>query len=168
MIRRLALTAGFAILGAVACTPKANAQSVNQDVPFSATVTSNCAFIGNAQAGTLSLSGPPPEDPGSLGRSLSSENPGGQSGQVTVNCSGGGGLSVSTPQPQTVPSGFSPDDAIATISSSSFDARSDVQDILPVSGGADVDIQVDMEVFHTGNLPAGNYSYNVTVTAAPE
>ncbi len=151
MIRHLARTAGFVILSAVAFTPKASAQSVNQDVPFSATVTSTCAFIGNAQPGTLTLSGPPPEDPGSQGRSLSSTNPGGQSGQVTVNCSGGGGVSVSTPQPQTVPAGYSPDDAIATISSSSFDASSDVQDILPVSPG-NVPIQVDMEVFYTGNF----------------
>ncbi|MCJ8281544.1 MAG: hypothetical protein MJK14_17210, partial [Rivularia sp. ALOHA_DT_140] len=98
MIRHLALTASFTVLGAVAFAPNANAQSVNQDVPFSATVTSTCAFIGNAQAGTLGLSGPPPEDPSSPGRTLSSSTPpDGQSGQVTINCSSGGGVSVGTP-----------------------------------------------------------------------
>jgi len=91
MIRHLALTASFTVLGAVAFAPNANAQSVNQDVPFSATVTSPCEFIGNAQAGTLGLSGPTPEDPSCPGRTLrSSTPPAGNSGQVTLKCSRGG------------------------------------------------------------------------------
>ena len=75
MIRRLALTAGFAILGAVAFAPSASAQTAPAEemVEFTGTVDSNCSFSGTT-VGTLAAA--------DEGKMLSSKVPGGSSGEI--------------------------------------------------------------------------------------
>lgn len=196
MIRRLALTAGFAILGAVAFAPNAHAQTADADaqpqtatesetVPFSGTVGSTCTFT-NTQRGILEASG---TNSSGASPTYVTANVGvfsqgnGTAGQTTVNCSGGGSLTVAQPNPINVPSGFNPSvtQAIVAVTTdtapytsspgSRFDpgSWSQVQAALTIPTGQDVPLQVGMiagEKFGSV-IPSGMYEYEVTLTATP-
>ena len=165
MIRRLTLTAGLAVLSAVALTPKAQAQVAQPEteaVPFSGTVGSVCQFK-DITPGTLAQRDP---------RTLESvfdpiAPPTGVPGRTTVNCTNGGEISVSTPTAVNVPSGFSPQDLIAFVFNGNQVADSNGSPPIIVTSDADVPLQVGMSVRANGSLPAGAYEYEVTVTASP-
>ncbi len=189
MIRRLALTAGFAILGAVAFAPNVQAQTADaqpqtatasETVPFSGTVGSACTFT-NTQPGTLEAPGATPTFiAGNVG--VFSEG-NGTAGQTTVNCSGGGSLTVAQPNPINVPPGFNPavTQAIIAVTTDTapytsspgprFDGGSwsQVQASLTIPTGQDLPLQVGMIAGERNGsvIPSGIYEYEVTLTATP-
>lgn len=185
MIRRLALTAGFAILGAVAFAPNVQAQTADdqpqtgtasETVPFSGTVGSTCAFT-NTQPGIL--------EPDSIPSYVTANNTifGGQgtTGKTTVNCSNGASITVAEPNPIQVPPGFNPSVNQAIVSNGEtvisspgpkFDGGSwsQVGSNLPITAGTDVPLDVGMiagEKFGPA-IPSGTYEYEVTLTATPD
>ncbi len=161
MIRRLALTAGFAILGAVAFAPKAHGQAApaaQEDVMFEGTVGSVCT-LSDPTPGTLALD----ENPSIL----SSEAAGGESGTVTVNCTGENQVSVTSVTAGEVPEGFTAQSAIATLSDGTNTTNSNAPTPLNVTNDADVPLEVDLVVTSDTPLPAGSYEYTVTVSATP-
>ncbi|MGB3650570.1 MAG: hypothetical protein WBA41_05075 [Rivularia sp. (in: cyanobacteria)] len=161
MIRRLALTAGFAILGAVAFAPKAHGQAApdTETVTFSGEVTSSCSFDRDKTAsGTLALE--------NEGKTLSSVGSG--SGGTTIVCTGPGGtISVAEPMKgELTPAGDF--DVTATVSSGNGEqATSKDLTSFEIPINTEVPLTVDMTVTHTEALPAGDYSYDVVVTAKP-
>lgn len=160
MIRRLALTAGFAVLGAVAFAPNASAQAVDETVQFTGTVESSCSFTP-AEAGVLALSD---------AKTLTSTATEGTAGTTSVNCSTGGIISVAEPVPQgETPTGdFILTASVSNAIDSTLSADSDNPDSsFDVNAGEEVGLNVDMTVSDTENLPAGDYTYEVTVTATP-
>ncbi|MBV6627342.1 MAG: hypothetical protein KI793_31115 [Rivularia sp. (in: Bacteria)] len=182
MIRRLALSAGFAILGAVAFAPNAQAQTgtASETVPFTGTVGSACTF-SNTQPGTLEAPGTAPRFiAGNVGI-FSAGN--GTAGKTTVNCSNGGSLTVAQPNPISVPAGFNPAVTQAIIATETdvspytsspgprFDtgSYSQVQPSLTIPTGTDVELQVGMIAGERNGpvIPSGFYEYEVTLTAAP-
>ncbi|MEM7715569.1 MAG: hypothetical protein AAF349_18685 [Cyanobacteria bacterium P01_A01_bin.68] len=164
MIRRLALTVGFAILGAVAFSPKAHGQAAtpaNEEVTFEGNVGDVCTLTD--------------VEPGTLGRSgdLLSANPndGGSFGKVTVNCSGPNEVSVGAPSPVNVPSGFTPNPGsqqAALLEQNGNELATSNGPSGAVTPGGDIILNVDMRVINGGGIfPSGVYEYNVPVTAAP-
>ena len=160
MIRRLALTAGLAVVSAVVFVPKAHAQTaapaINETVEFEGTVGSVCTFDGT-KGGIL-------DQP--TATVLDSETPGGTSGQTKVNCTGGGVISVDV-APGNVPPGFTPDNVVAKVTSGPNSADSEAGDSFDVPPG-DVNLDVDLLVEDSDPLPPGLYQYDVMVTAAPQ
>ena len=185
MIRRLALTAGLAILGAVAFAPNAQAQvqaqngTASETIPFSGTVGSACTFTGT-QPGTLEAPGSSTFVSGNVGV-FSAGN--GTAGQTTVNCTNGGSLTVARPNPITVPPGFNPAVTQAIVATETdkapylsspgprFDGGSWSQVIptLAIPNGEDVALQVAMIAGENNGpvIPSGNYEYEVVLTATP-
>ena len=162
MIRRLALTAGFAVLGAVAFAPKAHGQAApaaQEDVMFEGTVGSVCT-LSDPTPGTLALVDTDPSI-------LSSETVGGESGTITVNCTGENQVSVTSVTAGEVPEGFTAQSAIATLSDGTNTTNSNAPTPLNVTNDADVPLDVDLVVESDTALPAGSYEYTVTVTATP-
>lgn len=163
MIRRLALTAGLAVISAIALAPKAHAQvaagPANETVEFSGTVGSTCQFSGT-KAGVL----------GASPNGMATKEVG-TSGETTVNCTGGGEVSVSPPRKSDAPTNFTaaPGSLKAYISDPQGETRnSDSPEPLQVLPGANVLLKVDMEVGSEGTLPPGVYEYEVTLTATPQ
>lgn len=161
MIRRLALTAGFAILGTVAFAPNAHAQAApdQETVEFTGTVESSCSFNPGGEEsipGELTL-----DDDGTM---LTSE---GSPGATTVICFGGGGtISVAEP----MKGDMSPDgdfDAVAIVSDGLAETTSEDEIPFEIPGDVEVPLLVDMEVTSDNPLPAGEYSYDVMVSATP-
>ncbi|MEO0841425.1 MAG: hypothetical protein AAF063_21280 [Cyanobacteria bacterium J06643_5] len=162
MIRRLALTAGFAFIGAVAFTPKAHGQAAPaaaETVPFEATIGSVCT-LSNPQQGDLVKAG-----------DLLTSNPtdGGARGKIDVECTGGNTISVAAPVEVSVPT-FSkvPGSEKARVFNAGTEiANSDANLTGSVAPG-NVTVEVEMEVIQNGpGFPPGVYQYNVEVTAAP-
>ena len=87
MIRRLVLTSGLVLAGAVAFSPKALAQSV--DVIFEGNIGESCSFA-TPVPGVLVYRGGPPTGPGSVNGEITSDAPGGVSGTVDVSCNTSG------------------------------------------------------------------------------
>ncbi len=167
MIRRLALTAGFAVLGAVAFAPSASAQVADDEtVPFSGSVGSSCALT-LPTPGILALTDT--DNPTTLS-SDSSEAVGGQSGTVTVNCNSSSTIVTSVNENPEVPEDFIVEDATSTVTLSSSDAgfTSTATGGSLTSSNTDVPVDVDLKVASTAPLPAGTYTYDVTVTATPD
>jgi hypothetical protein len=161
MIRRLALTAGFAILGAVAFAPKAHAQAAPETemVPFKGTVGSVCTLSDPREGALVQLN----DD------TLSSfEVAGGKLGSITVNCTNNNTISVGAPDAVDPPNGFNPVNSFADLTQNgSFFA--DTSGLLSsVEPGVETVLDVGMSVENdTGALPAGLYKFNVPVTATP-
>ena len=176
MIRRLALTAGFAVLGAVAFAPDASAQTT-ETVPFSGEFGSVCTF-GDVQPGILAQ-----EQSDRAWVQASSDLPGisevGQSGQTTVNCTGEASLSVSTPVETSVPPTFSGQPTYAVV----YDGTNTTAAGTPINPGwdrptaaltipanTDVNLGVSMTAGEENigpGVPSGTYEYEVTLTATP-
>lgn len=164
MIRRLALTAGFAVLGAMALAPKAHAQAApaTEMVPFAGSVGSVCT-LSNPEPGILGLTDP--ANP----TVLDSEATDGQSGSITVNCSGENQVSVTEVTPGEVPEGFTAQSTIAKLSDGINSTDNDASpDPLNVTNGSEVTLEVNLQVTSDTALPPGSYEYNVMVTAAPQ
>lgn len=161
------------ILGQV---PRATAQSVL--VPFNANINGDCAFILN-QVGVLGLSND--------GRTFDSQIAGGQSAQLTLNCSLiGVQLQVEQPE-QALPLDYfltdSPynGDVSAEVNYQTFFFNSPIcSDTLIVNDTSPTDlsgcglfslgrneITVNMTVESDVVIPGGNYSYRVRLTAVP-
>ncbi len=162
MIRRLALTAGFAVLGAVAFAPKAHAQAapVTDTVRFEATIGSVCTLT-DTQPGTLAQAGDQLVSDPDLG--------GGGSGKITVNCTGGNEVSVAAPAEVSVPTGFTPIDLQSQLmqQDSTLVADSAGTTGSVSTDGSDVILDVDMQVISGSGFPPGTYEYDVEVTATP-
>jgi hypothetical protein len=162
MIRRLALTAGFALLGAMALAPKAHAQAApaSETVPFEATLGSTCT-LSNPLQGDLVEAG-----------DLLTSDPleGGARGKIDVECTGNNTVSVAAPVEVSVPAGLS------TIAGSEqarlFDAGVEIADSDTGTTGSvapgNVTLEVEMQVIQDGaGFPPGLYQYDVEVTATP-
>jgi len=178
MIRRLALTAGFAILGAVAFAPNAQAQTADADtekapvtemVPFSGKVESSCIFNFEGQTtkpGFLGLS--------TDGKTLSSEaNTGGDGAtpaDTTIYCYGptSGTISVGDPiATGTTITSAGDLDVVAQVSNGSGTATSEDKASFDIEPDQNVNLTVNMTITSTKRLPAGQYSYDVPIMATP-
>ncbi len=172
MIRRLALTAGFAVLSAVAFAPNASAQVAIETVKFAGTIESSCQFNRGGETTT----------DGSLvlineGKTLTSKGPGGISADTTIYCNGPtttGTISVGNPIPtQQAKTPAGDFNVVATVFESNDESKtasSENSSSFTLNFTDDNDpktLFVDMEVNSTEPLPAGEYYYDVTVTATP-
>jgi hypothetical protein len=176
-LRRLALISGIAALSAVAFNPKAQAQQA-QEVTFSATVAKSCSF-GTTVSGTLIAANGWVE---ASGGSLSGLNLG-TAGSTIVSCNSPATISTATPVTVSVPTGFvdtnrqaivydTENTATVTIASS-FTGSSRLWDYNNASFTIPADssrlLKVAMNAGSTAGsaVPAGTYSYTVSVTATP-
>ncbi|MDY6898165.1 MAG: hypothetical protein SWZ49_08805 [Cyanobacteriota bacterium] len=160
MIRRLVLTAGFAVLGAVAFAPGASAQTAptNETVQFEGEILSACTFTPSVDGVLVSPDA----------RTLNSTAAGGSAGTTTVDCNAGT-ITVAAP----APTGTTPTPADVTLTATVTDttnpantADSSGTSFSPAA--ANLPLDVDMEaVAATNDLPAGIYTYDVVVTASP-
>ena len=164
MIRRLVLTAGLTVLGAIALAPKAYAQvaapAANEMVKFEGAVGSVCKFSGTKPGELYQV------DP----VTLDSDVPEGKSGGITVNCTGENQISVAAPMPVKVPTGFTADallDAKISDGTNQTYAVDGPTTPLNVTPAVDVPLTVDMVVESTNPLPPGVYQYDVMLTATP-
>lgn len=176
MIRRLALVGSLAVLSAVAFVSKANAQV--QPVDFNGTVTSACTFTGTT-SGILVQGGGPTgswvEGTGSI--------PGfgtGTQGSSTINCASGGQLTTSVPIQFAAPPGFTPAVVQSVVydgtnytsanNGGNFDTGAWTKPTNPliIPANTNTNLQVGMVAgSRTGaTVPAGTYSYQVTLTAS--
>ena len=159
MIRRLALTAGFAILGAMALAPKAHAQTAapsEEKVMFNGTVGAVCTFSGT-KPGTLA------QFPSGL---TTDSQGGGTEGETIVTCTGdNNNITVAAPRKVKAPANFQ-GSSIAFVSYGPQSISSDGSpNSLQVPAG-DATLQVGMQVDSNGGaLPPGAYEYEVTLTA---
>ncbi|MCJ8281543.1 MAG: hypothetical protein MJK14_17205 [Rivularia sp. ALOHA_DT_140] len=156
MIRRLALTAGLTILGAIAFAPNANAEDVKVD--FSGEVPSDCTFTIPV-AGELALSADK--------TTLDSTTDPGFAGTTTVNCNGGT-VTVAPPDPtgDTPTAGVTVSATVTNVANPAQTADSSGTNF--TLNADNVDLSIDMQaVASIDELPAGSYTYEVSVTATP-
>jgi hypothetical protein len=167
-LRRLALVSGIA-LSAVAFTPKAQAQTA--DVNFTGNISP--AFTFSVGSGTN-----PSPSTGFSGKSFSG------TADVSISCSSGAYISISSPQRIAAPSGFNDSFRKARVrlgnsftsaevgSSTGFPLWSDSAPApLSISGCTSEPLVVEMIAGSTdvgSSPPAGNYTYKVTLTATPQ
>jgi len=182
MIFRFFLASGLVLTSAVAFSPKAFAQSV--DVPFEANIGPQCSFAAPVP-GRLVYRG----EPGGPG-SITSDAPGGVSGQVDVSCNVPASIQITdarfisfTPtnpdpgRPPLPPEGFGNNlEARATVPGAETlyegpaeggDAPSPSMPIFPGPQQPPLrqTVKVDLSI---GDTPeAGIYQYAVTLTIAP-
>ena len=159
MIRRLALTAGFAILGAVAFVPEAQAQNAapsEETIMFTGTVGAVCTF-SDTNPGTLG------EFPGGL---TTDPQEGGTSGETTVTCTGDNNdISVAAPRRIKAPANFQgSSEAFISYNQDTASSNGSGPSFVKVPAG-EATLQVNMEVDSNGPLLPGAYEYEVTLTA---
>ncbi|HBB36037.1 MAG TPA: hypothetical protein DDZ80_32610 [Cyanobacteria bacterium UBA8803] len=179
MIRRFLLTSGLMLASAVAFSPKAFAQSV--DVPFQGNIGPQCSFAAPIP-GTLVYSQP---GAGPTAGPITSDAPGGVSGQVDVSCNTGASLRISNarfvsftptnplpgnpPPPPDFPGGFLEARARSLGNETYYNG--------PSQGGGfpgspmflaptNQTVEVDLAVTQLAPL-AGTYEYAVTLTIVP-
>lgn len=179
MIRRLALTAGFAILGAVAFAPNAQAQDATQDVIFNGTIADICTF-SSVTNGTLEQANRQDQWLESNQIFLGED---GTSGSATLNCSQAASLTTSAPVQNEAPAGFNSttETAVARVgtnftsasSNGAFDDGSWSRSEAPIAIEADTPTEIEVGMI-AGNaakegpaIPAGDYQFTVTLTASP-
>lgn len=171
MNRRLALVSGLAVLSAVACAPKAGAEPVEEVVPFSGTVEATCTF-SNTTAGILQQN---PSYPEYIFGGYDSF--GGSRGETTVNCTSGGNITVSKPEVKAAPNGFTPSYEMAEvrakngyIQNGGTSNQNNQYTASPIDIEANTDVALSVGMYahnQAGILPAGEYNYEVTLTATP-
>lgn len=193
MIRRLVLTSGLVLAGAVAFSPKVLAQSV--DVIFEGNIGESCSFA-TPVPGVLVYRGGPPTGPGPGNAEITSDAPGGVSGTVDVSCNTPGVdleitdarfVSFTPTNPEFDNGPFPPPGSNAFL-----DARARVpgaetfyngpadggggspgpsMPIFPLSPNPDdgfrQTVEVDLGVDGGGFFEAGIYQYAVTLTIVP-
>jgi hypothetical protein len=182
MIRRLALTVGCIALSAVAFSGKAQAQvapAATQDINFNGTIGSVCLFT-NAVDGALAQGNLTDEWVEGAG-GIPGAGTAASAGTVTLRCTGGGQLATSVPV-GTAPAGFTPSvlqsivyDGTSYTSANTggnFDTGLWNQSTTPltVPVNTPVDLAVGMVAgtnATVNSVPAGTYSYTVTLTATP-
>lgn len=168
MIRRLALTASFAVLGAVAVAPKAQAQAAapaTETIQFNGAIGSVCTFK-NTTAGVL-------VDLAGIDLTTAPDE-GGTEGETTVNCtSSSNSITVSEPRQIQAPPDFV-ERVGRSVSEVSYNGQS--AQSLSASGPATSlqvpagDSTLKVSVFvrtEDDNVPPGIYQYEVDVTATP-
>ncbi|MEM9925578.1 MAG: hypothetical protein AAF915_17810 [Cyanobacteria bacterium P01_D01_bin.50] len=158
MIRRLTLTAVLAVLSVMALAPKAQAQLAEEEaVEFIGAVGNVCTF-NDTVGGTLGIDGE---------GELSTLGDGGEAGSTTVNCTGGGEITVAPPVAMEVPNGFT-GEATAIVSNPedpTSATASDGDDEALVIPAGDFDLDIDMIVSTDEEFLPGTYEYEVMVTA---
>jgi hypothetical protein len=179
MLRRFALASGLIVLSALACAPKASAQSVNVD--SSATVPNTCLF-GSPSSGTLKLT-----YPGGYPYLSSYGADGGTPPTVSISCNGPMNLSISPATvisaPSAYTSSYSPQYCYAYVFpqtgsfASSGYSNSSCSSSVTTSGnfitnstGTTGTLQVPVQVYMAASgtlLPPGNYTLRTTLTAVP-
>jgi hypothetical protein len=182
MIRRLALTVGCIALSAVAFSSKAHAQAApaTQDINFNGTIGSVCLFT-NPVDGTLAQNNPTDEWVEGAG-GIPGAGTAASAGSVTLRCTGGGQLATGVPVGTTVPAGFTPSveqslvydgtNYTSASTGANFDAGLWNQPTTPLAipVNTPVNLTVGMVAGTNGSVnsvPAGTYSYTVTLTATP-
>jgi hypothetical protein len=174
-IKSVLRVAGLAIVGAVAAASQTHAQTVN--VPFDGNILNTCTF-GAPVAGVLAKSGNAVTVEGAGGIPGLT---GGTAGSVTLDCLGGGNVTVAAPVVVAVPAGFNPAVSQAIVrlgTTANYTSNGGPYDnggwdkpqtALAVPAGAQT-LTVGMIAGtpgSTGAIPFGNYGYTVTLTAAP-
>ncbi len=158
MLRRSLCVSALILAGTLGFASSAKAQTA--DVPFAGIVGTSCILIPTPgvlvpNAGDTALS--------------SSEGTGATSGTVTINCSGNTDVSVAQPVIVTVPTDADSAVLASTLTVGGNSISGIAADILTlVFPGLPVVADVDMTATLAGGLPAGAYSYSVTVTAVPD
>jgi hypothetical protein len=174
-IKSVLRVAGLAIVGAVAAASQTHAQTVN--VPFDGNIPNTCTF-GAPVAGVLAKSGNAVTVEGAGGIPGLT---GGTAGSVTLNCLGGGNVTVAAPVVVAVPAGFNPavSQAIVRLGTTAnytsnggpYDnggwAKPEAALAVPANAQTLTVGMIAGTPGSTGAIPFGNYSYTVTLTAAP-
>jgi hypothetical protein len=124
------------------------------EIPFTGSVAPTCEFVGKPTAGLLAANS------STLPTQLSSANKGGSSGQVLVKCNTSAAVSAADYK-QTSGQDFKISEAKYTLSSGTQEGQT-----VKVSMG-ETPINVNLMVSSKEPIPAGDYGYNVYVTAAP-
>jgi hypothetical protein len=133
----------------------ATAQAAEIEVPFSGSIKAACEF-SKPTAGVLT-----PND-ATLPTQLSSKNVSGAAGQVSVKCN--------TPAVVTAQSYAATNDAAKNlkVAKATYTVSNGKEDAASVKVGmGTTPIGVSLTLDSTDAIPAGDYSYNVTVTATP-
>ena len=171
------ISAGLILVSTIGFSSKAQAQTAT--VPFGATVTNTCAFI-NPAPGVLAKSGTSAAMEGSGGLSGFTF---GNAGRISVDCNGGGSLTVALPAVAAVPGTFAPAVLQSTVqrgistdftsinsggpfAPGAWTGKSAAPLAIPV-GVSDLKVAMVAGTFADGFVPSGNYSYNVTLTVTP-
>ena len=152
MIRHLALASVLAIGSSVFLAPTAKAQTVTEQVPFTGTVPVVCEFE-NTTPGVMT----PDTNPATQ---LSSFNTGGVSGYTYLTCNSGSEVRVA-------PTGVvQTDGPLLNPSVSTAYVNGGTGPIVYPTPVQNQEIEVDLTVDQGGALlPAGDYGFEVTVTA---
>lgn len=163
MIRRLLLTASFAILGAMAFTSKAHGQAAPDEmmVPFEAIIGSVCQLSNPIQGNLVEAGGTLTSDPTETGAAR---------GKIDVECTGANTISVAAPVAVQVPPGFSAASAQAALfeDGNPIAIADSIGNTGTVTTGSVATLEVEMQVTQGGGgFPPGVYQYNVPVTATP-
>jgi hypothetical protein len=158
MLRKV--VASTLILGSTVLLNAPTVQAQSTDVQFNVSVATNCIFQQN-KPGVLAISS---------GSVLTANNSTGTQGSVGFVCSGPANITVSAPRQVAGPT-FTPSACSAAISRPSGAVVAQVTTCGGTSSpgaisGQDT-LNVDMSVASSSLIPAGDYSYSVTLTIAP-
>lgn len=193
MIRRLVLTSGLVLAGAMAFSPNVLAQSV--DVIFEGNIGESCSFA-TPVPGVLVYTGGPPPNPGSVPGEITSDAPGGVSGSVDVSCntdtadlqiSDARFVSFTPTNPEFDNGPFPPPGSNAFLNARARVPGAETTYGGPADGGGGTPgpsipifplppnhsdgfrqtVEVDLGVDNPGPFPAGVYQYAVTLTIVP-
>ena len=167
MLRRILLASALILTSATAFTSEAKAQTATTGtVEFNGTVGGACTF-SNPVPGTLVIHS---TDDSLLGSDSSSGNyPGGATADIDINCTADATLTVAAPTATGDALSGATFSATATSSNLGldFDSAGTNNNNSIIAGQQDT-INVNMLADNQGNaVPAGNYSYEVVITATP-
>lgn len=159
MIRQTLIASAVVLSSTLAFVSTAQANPV--EVLFGGTVTNSCTFSDKVD-GTLTTVG---------NNTLTSI--GASAGTVRVTCSGAATLSVNAPANNSAPAEYNDATTVKTgtvVGTGAAALNITLVDGVPVTTGAlllgDTDLTVDMTAAHGTVLPAGDYQFGVTMTAA--
>ncbi len=166
MLRRILFASALVLVSATAFTSEAKAQDASTGtVNFSGLVGGACTF-SNPVEGTLVLN---PNDDTLLGSDSSGDYVGGATADINIECTADATLTIAEP---TATGDALPDATFSATATSSnlgldFDSDNNNNSNNITSGQQDT-INVNMLVDNQGTtIPAGNYSYEVVITATP-
>lgn len=158
MIRKTLIASALVLCGTLGFTSAAKAE----DFQMSGTVDGSCVFTATAN-GTLAPSGSPVTV-------LDSAATGGSAATATVNCNKAGTLTIAAPTfVGTDATGFVDTNATTTFSVEGTGASTISESAAgtPALNYGDTNLQINMAVDNGGvAIPAGTYTYSITLTAA--
>ncbi|MCC5658128.1 hypothetical protein LC608_14240 [Nostoc sp. XA010] len=177
MIRRIALATGLSLLSALTFASTASAETKTQDILFSGTVPATCTF-SNVQDGVLAQGSPGDSWVEGAAGIIGSTT--GKPGTATLKCTSASSLSTGVPLQTAAPAGFNAPikqsivsdgtNYTSTSSGDPFDSGLWGQSNAPLDIPAATDVALTIGMIagdNTGGVPvpAGTYSYTVTLTA---